>query len=306
MSIAVISHKDCVLHEMGDAHPEQPNRVVVIMDAIKQFAFKHDIAYLTAKPASDEHILRVHPKAYITSLHDQLPQTGYARLDEDTVLNPHSLHAAYLSAGAGVQAVDLVLSGQHEAAFSCTRPPGHHAEKATAMGFCFFNNVAIAARHALKAYGLKRVAIVDFDVHHGNGTQDIFQDDACIMLCSSFEHPLYPGYAPEKDNARMLNVPLSAGTSGENYRKKVADAWFDKLAAFKPELILFSAGFDAHINDPLANIQLDADDYAWLTRKIVKIADNVCDGKVVSVLEGGYNLDALAACVPVHVNQLVS
>ena len=210
------------------------------------------------------------------------------------------------AAGAVSFAVDLVMQKKAQTVFCNIRPPGHHAEKEKAMGFCFFNNVAIGAVHAINDYGLERVAIIDFDVHHGNGTQSIFQNNKNVLYCSSFQHPYYPGYENEMDNPHILSVPLAAGTTGKEFREKVQAAWFDKIVAFQPQLIFFSAGFDAHKNDPLADLKLTKEDYVWLTSEIAKIAKVYCDGKIVSVLEGGYNLEALSqnAC-PAHVMVII-
>jgi acetoin utilization deacetylase AcuC-like enzyme len=306
MTIAIISHADCVLHYPGDAHPEAPRRVEVIREAIERYHFNHPVQHMEAPLVKREHLLRVHPKQYIDWLESIAPQQGLVGIDEDTFMNKDTMRAAYLSAGSVPLAVDMVMTGKVQAAFCNVRPPGHHAERERAMGFCFFNNVAVGVMHAIEEYGLSRVAIVDFDVHHGNGSQQIFQHNNNVMLCSSFEHPLYPGYEPEMDNPHIINVPLWAGTSGEEFRKQTAAAWFDKLNAFKPQLIFFSAGFDAHVKDPLASIELTDADYVWLTTQIREIAAAHCQGKMISVLEGGYHLDALAHCVPAHINALVS
>jgi acetoin utilization deacetylase AcuC-like enzyme len=220
-------------------------------------------------------------------------------------MNPFTLNAALRAAGSVPQAVDLVLNESIQAVFCNVRPPGHHAERATAMGFCFFNNVAVGVAHALEKHKLERVAIVDFDLHRGNGTQDIYQNDKRVLYCSSFAHPYYPGYEEELDNAHILSVPVEVGTQGKDFRTLVKQAWFDQLEAFKPQLIFFSAGFDAHVEDPMGGLKLTKADYEWLTREIAKIAKKTCGGKVVSVLEGGYNLEVLAECVPAHVEALL-
>ena len=305
MTIAIISHEDCVLHSAGDVHPESPRRVEVIRQAIDHYHFKHPIKHLQAPLVKREQLQRVHPKHYIDWLTSIAPQEGLVGIDDDTFMNKNTLRAAYFSAGSVPLAVDLVMSGKMQAAFCNVRPPGHHAEREKAMGFCLFNNVAVGVMHAMEEHGLSRMAIVDFDVHHGNGTQEIFQHNDHVMLCSSFEHPLYPGYEPESDNAHIINLPLAAGTNGEHFRKQTAAAWFDKLNAFKPQLIFFSAGFDAHVKDPLGHMELTDADYVWLTMQIREIAEVHCEGKVISVLEGGYQLDALAHCVPAHINALV-
>lgn len=305
MTIAVISHADCVLHHAGDAHAESPRRMQVVEEAIKEFHFKHPIKHVTGTLASREQLMRVHPAHYLDWLASISPLHEMIGIDEDTFMNKHSLRAAYIAAGSVISAVDMVMNKEVKAAFCNVRPPGHHAEREKAMGFCLFNNVAVGVEHAFAQHGIERVAIVDFDVHHGNGTQEIFQKQKKVLFCSSFEHPLYPGYEPEMDNAHIINVPLAAGSNGAVFREKTAAAWFDKLDAFKPQLIFFSAGFDAHVSDPLAHLELTEEDYVWITTEIRKIAERHCEGKIVSVLEGGYNLDALKHCVPAHINALV-
>tara|TARA_R110000868_G_scaffold256148_1_gene512846 strand:- start:149 stop:1066 length:918 start_codon:yes stop_codon:yes gene_type:complete len=305
MTIAIISHPDCVLHHAGEAHAEAPQRVEVIQQAIEAYHFKQSLKYYEATPVTRSQLERVHPSHYIDWLASRSPKDESVSLDEDTFMNAHTLRAAYLAAGSVIIAVDLVMAGHAQAAFCNVRPPGHHAESAKAMGFCFFNNVAIGVQHAMEKHNIKRVAIIDFDVHHGNGTQEIFQRNEQVMLCSSFEHPLYPGYEPTQDNKHIINVPLTAGMQGDMFREKVTAAWFDALDAFRPEVIFFSAGFDAHASDPLANIELNDTDYAWMTSQIREIAERHCQGKIISVLEGGYNLEALAQCVPAHINALV-
>lgn len=305
MTIAILYHPDCVLHYPGDLHPEAPRRVEVIRDAILRYHFKCPIIECEAPMASREQLLRVHPQQYIDWMHSIAPQEGLIGLDADTYMSKDTLHAAYRAAGSVPLAVDTVMEGTVQSAFCNVRPPGHHTEREKPMGFCFFNNVAVGVMHAMEQHGLSRVAIIDFDVHHGNGTQNIFQDNDGVMLCSSFEHPLYPGYEPENDNDHIINVPLAPQTKGDAFRAATAGAWFEKLHQFRPQLIFFSAGFDGHIKDPLSSLQLTDADYVWLTDKIREIAETHCGGKMISVLEGGYHLDALAHCVPAHINALV-
>jgi len=306
MSIAIISHPHCELHDAGENHPEQPARVKVIQTALEAYSFSVPVSFLMAPLATRVDLLRVHDVDYLDWLFSIAPEKENIRIDEDTVMNSHTMEAALRAAGAVLLAVDQVMTGAAQVAFCNIRPPGHHAEPKQAMGFCFFNNVAIGVEYAKATYGLKRIAIIDFDVHHGNGTQAIFQKDTEVLLCSSFEHPLYPGYDMEMDNEHILAVPLPAGISGEAFRTAVESAWFAKLAAFQPELIFFSAGFDAHRDDPLANLSLTKHDYVWLTSHIATIARRYCQGRIVSVLEGGYHLPALAECVPAHVEAMVS
>lgn len=305
MTIALISHPDCLLHEAAEQHPERPDRVRVIESALACYPFDAPTKNYQAPLASREQLLSVHDETYIDWVLSIAPQHGFIEVDADTWMNPYTLNAALRAAGSVPYAVDLIMKKEVSAAFCNVRPPGHHAEREKAMGFCFFNNVALGVKHAMTEYHLKRIAIIDFDVHHGNGTQHIFQDEKAVMYCSSFQSPYYPGYEQDLDNEHILSVPLPAGTRGDVFRAKVEAAWFDKLAAFQPQFIFFSAGFDAHINDHLADMNLTESDYVWLTKRIANIAKVHSEGRIVSVLEGGYNLDALAQCVPAHVNALV-
>lgn len=306
MTIAIISHPDCIRHAAGeDGHPERPDRVKVIQAAFEHYPFKTTRRFYEAPLADREQLMSVHDQAYVNWIFSIAPKEDVIYIDEDTYMNPYTLQAALRAAGAVSFAVDLVMKDEAQSAFCNIRPPGHHAEREKAMGFCLFNNVAVGVMHALTEYKLERVAIIDFDVHHGNGTQNIFQNDKRVLLCSSFEHPFYPGYDEEMDNDHIVGVPLAEGTAGEEFRKQVETAWFDKITAFKPQLIFFSAGFDGHINDPLGGLKLTEADYVWLTTQIAKIAKVYCGGKMVSVLEGGYNLGVLAECVPAHVNAMV-
>lgn len=305
MTIAILSHPDCILHDVGPGHVERPERVKVIQAALENYQFRAPVKFYHAPLASRDQLISVHDKGYVEWIFSIAPKKGLIGIDEDTIMNPHTLQAALRAAGAASYAVDLVMKKECSVAFCNVRPPGHHAEREKAMGFCFFNNVAVAAAHAMSEYGLKRVAIVDFDVHHGNGTQDIFQNNKNVMLCSSFQHPFYPGYEPEMDNEHIICVPLEAGMGGQAFRDKVEKAWFEKLAAFQPEFIFFSAGFDAHEKDLLGGLRLTVDDYVWLTSHVAKIAKVHCDGRIVSTLEGGYDLTALAQCVPAHVNAMM-
>lgn len=303
MTIAILSHPDCELHNIP-GHPEQPARVKVIEQALKQYPFKTPVKFVKANRATREQLIGAHTENHVDWIFSISPKSGEIEIDADTHMTPFTLNAALHAAGAVTQAVDMVMDGQVNAAFCNVRPPGHHAEADKAMGFCIFNNVAVGVKHAINQYQLERIAIIDFDVHHGNGTQNIFQMNKKVMLCSSFQHPFYPGYESEMDNEHILSVPLAAGTNGDEYREKVKAAWFDKLDAFQPQFIFFSAGFDAHTNDPLANINLTKADYVWLTEEIAKLANKHCNGKIVSALEGGYDLKALAESVPAHVDSL--
>ena len=258
-----------------------------------------------ALPAGREQLLRAHEPAYVDSVYRHSPETGHVRLDADTSMNPHSLEAALLGAGAAVQGVDMLMAGEIDRVFCGVRPPGHHAEHNRAMGFCLFNNVAIAARHALEVYGLERVAIVDFDVHHGNGTEDIVRDDARILFCSSFQHPFYPHTGADSSADNVVNCPLPAGTGSEDFRQAVSDHWLPRLADFAPQLIIVSAGFDAHQADPLADFNLVDEDFAWVTRRLCEQAERSAGGRLLSSLEGGYDLHALARCVEAHLRAML-
>jgi len=305
MSTALISHSDCVLHEISPGHPESPQRIGAISDQLKKQDVYDHLKHVEATHAQWSHLLLAHSEAYVDLIHKKAPATGSISLDADTAMNPHSLSASLHAAGAGVQAVDLVMSGEVDNAFCMVRPPGHHAERIQAMGFCFFGSVAIAARHAIKQYGLERVAIVDFDVHHGNGTEDIVDGDEKILFCSSFQHPLYPGgYRDNVENQRV-NVPLAAGTASADFRAAIDTHWLPALDAFAPEMILISAGFDAHLEDPLAGLALLDADFAWITDKLMSVADQHANGRVVSMLEGGYSLPALARSATAHVRGLM-
>lgn len=304
MSLAIISHPDCRLHDPGPGHPEQFARISTTQDALKRYHFKPAATFYTAPTATRSHLIQAHSESYVDWIFSISPKEGQVSIDADTIMGPETLSAALHAAGSVILAVDLVMQHKQKVAFCNVRPPGHHAEREKAMGFCFFNNVAVGVRHAINQYHVKKIAIIDFDVHHGNGTQDIFQFDKNIMYCSSFEHPLFPGYEPEMDSSHVISVPLDANTAGPLFREKVSAAWFDRLSAFQPELIFFSAGFDAHVADPLGNLALTVEDFVWLTEQIGKIAKVYTEGRMISVLEGGYNLKALAECVPAHVNAL--
>lgn len=301
MSIAFISHYACTRHEMGAHHPEQPARLHAINDRLIASGLEMVLHQYDAPAATREQLLRVHDAAYVDMVFAASPREGLAWLDGDTAMNPHTLEAALHAAGANVLAVDLVLGGKARQAFCGVRPPGHHAERARTMGFCFFNNVAVGAAHALEAHGLERVAIVDFDVHHGNGTEDIFAHDDRVLFCSTFQHPFYPNSGHEADAPNLVNVPLPARADGAVFREAVLGHWLPAIDAFRPQLIHVSAGFDAHAEDDMAHLRLREFDYAWITRQLCELADRHCDGKLVSTLEGGYNLSALARSVAVHI-----
>lgn len=305
MTIAFISHPDCSLHDMGEHHPESPTRLSAIQDQLLASGLDPVLQHYEAPLASREQLCLVHDPEYVESVFHKSPQAGLVYLDPDTCMNPHSLTAALRAAGAAVLGVDLVMSGRNKTAFCSVRPPGHHAGRNTAMGFCIFNNIAVGAAYAQHTYQLKRLAIVDFDVHHGNGTDTIFRDNQEILLCSTFEHPLYPHTGANINSDHIINVPLPAGTDGQAFRAAVELDWLPRLANFQPELILISAGFDAHVEDDMAGLCLVEQDYAWVTRQIKAIADRYANGRIVSMLEGGYALSALGRSVAAHINALL-
>lgn len=305
MSIAYISHYKCQLHDMGSYHPEQPARLSAINDRLIATGLDMVLRQYDALPASKEQLIAAHDADYVERIFQSSPESGLVSVDGDTSMNPHSLQAALLAAGAPVQGVDLVMSGDISQVFCGVRPPGHHAEHDKAMGFCLFNNIAVAAYHALNHHGLNKVAIVDFDVHHGNGTQDIVKGDDRILFCSTFQHPFYPHSGHDCSAENIVNVPLPAGCSGEDFRSAVSQQWLPRLAEFEPELVFISAGFDAHQADPLADFNLVDEDFAWITRRLCEQADQSANGRVVSSLEGGYDLHALARCVEAHIKAML-
>lgn len=305
MTISIISHPDCALHEMGQDHPESPLRLSAIQDQLLSSGLDFVLLHHDAPLATREQLYRVHDADYIDTIFQQAPLEGRVWLDQDTCMNPYSLTAARRAAGAAVMAVDLVMSGKTSSAFCNVRPPGHHAEHNKAMGFCIFNNIAVGAAHALQAYKLQRIAIVDFDVHHGNGTEDIFRGVDEVLFCSSFQHPFYPYTGVDNDAKNIIRVALPAGTDSQAFQAAIKAHWLPALEAFKPELILISAGFDAHIEDDMANLNLVDQDYAWVTCEIKIIADKYAKGRIVSTLEGGYALSALGRSVAAHINALL-
>lgn len=304
MPLAFVSHADCLKHEMGAHHPESPARLEAIQDRLRAAGLEDVLLRFDAPLASDVHLARAHPPEYIAQIRSAAPGHGTVHLDPDTAMNPFSLQAALRAAGAAVLAVDLVLGGKASSAFCAVRPPGHHACRSTAMGFCLFNNVAVGALHALEAHGLERVAIADFDVHHGNGTEDIFQGDPRVLMVSTFQHPFYPYSGTGAVASNMINVPLAAGSGPKQFRAAVEQQWLPALDAFKPQLILCSAGFDAHIEDDMAMLRLVDEDYAWVTSRLLEVARKHAKGRVVSVLEGGYALAALGRSAARHLRVL--
>ena len=300
MAIAYISHSDCQLHDMGHHHPEQPARLSAINDRLIATGLEMVLHQYDAPLATRELLESVHDSSYIDEIHAAAPSEGVVWVDGDTAMNPHTLNAALRAAGAVALGVDLVMDGRAKQAFCAIRPPGHHAERHRAMGFCLFNNIAAGAYHALNKYGLERVAVVDFDVHHGNGTEDIVAGDERILFCSTFQHPFYPHSGYDSEVSNVVDAPLAAGSDGKAFRETVEARWLPRLEEFAPELVMISAGFDAHQADDMAGLRLVDADYSWVTRRLCEQAELSAQGRIVSSLEGGYDLHALARCVEAH------
>ena len=299
MVTALVTHKACYDHLTPPGHPEQVARLDAVLGALDGL----ELRQVAAPMAAADDLLRCHPQGHLDSVEAAVPSEGWRSLDADTHMSVGTLEAAYRAAGGVLRAVDLVIGGEAQNAFAAVRPPGHHAERETAMGFCFFGSVAVAAKHALEFHGLKRVAIVDFDVHHGNGTQDLVEEDARILFCSTHQSPLFPGTGASHETGvgNVVNVPLHDGAGSAAFRAAWEDHMFPRIAAFKPELLLISAGFDAHADDPLAGMMLIDEDFTWVTERLCDLADAHCNGRVVSALEGGYDLDALGRAARAHV-----
>jgi len=304
MRTAFVTHADCLRHDMGAYHPERPARLTAIDDQLIAAGIAQHLEHYEAPLATDEQLARVHPPEYVRAIRDAAPEEGTVHLDPDTAMNPHSLDAALRAAGAAVLATDLVMQKKVNSAFCAVRPPGHHACRARAMGFCIFNNVAVAARHAVEAHGLERVAIIDFDVHHGNGTEDIFENDEHVVMASIFQHPFYPYSGTDNPAPNMHNVPLAAGAGSRELRKAVEGVWLPALEEFKPQLVLFSAGFDAHLEDDMAMLRFTDADYGWVTQAVADVAQRHAGGRMVSMLEGGYSLSALGRSAVQHIRVL--
>ncbi len=300
----IYTHPDCISHEVAPGHPERADRLIHLMARLDQTGLLSDHTLLTASAADNQALLRAHPQSYLDDLAGAQQDEDLVPLDPDTWMGPHSLSAARHAAGAACDAVSAVLTGRTQRAFCAVRPPGHHAERNQAMGFCLFNSIAVGALSALAEPQVERVAILDFDVHHGNGTVDIFRDDPRVLVCSSFQHPHYPNRLYDIERPHIINTPLSAGSDGEVFRRALETQWPQAVANHQPDLILVSAGFDAHQLDPLANLNLTEADFRWATELIVQLANECCEGRVVSTLEGGYDLAALASSVEVHLDAL--
>ncbi|WP_104204180.1 histone deacetylase family protein [Billgrantia saliphila] len=305
MITAFISHPNCDLHHMGPEHPESPLRLEAIRARLALTGLLQQTMQSEARPATEEELGRVHALRHLRALDKCVPESGIVVLDSDTMMNPDSLEAARVAAGAVVRGVDQVYRGQADNVFCAVRPPGHHAEATDAMGFCFYNNVAVGAAHARARYGVKRIAILDFDVHQCNGTIDIFKDDPDVLICTSYQYPFYPWRYLRSEWQNVINTPLEAGTDSAAFRRAIEDDWLPALHAFKPELVLVSAGFDAHREDPMAELCLEDEDYYWVTRLALDIAALYADNRLVSVLEGGYDLDALGRSAEAHIKALL-
>ena len=304
MTTAFITHSDCLKHETPPGHPEQVARLKYILEATKDL----DLLRIEAPLATQKNILSVHPQSHIDLINASSPEHGTRSLDGDTHMSPGTISAAYRAAGGAVCAVDTVLAGKAKNAFVAVRPPGHHAETQVPMGFCLFGNIAIAAKHALDFHKLSKVVVVDFDVHHGNGTQDLLWNEPRALTITSHQMPLWPGTGRPEERGEydnVLNLPLPPNSDGSYMRSIYQEKVFPKIRSSSPDLILLSAGFDAHIDDPLAELKWEVDDFAWITREVCNLATDCCSSRVVSILEGGYNLDALAACTKAHIENLV-
>ncbi|MFN3899052.1 MAG: histone deacetylase family protein [Alishewanella aestuarii] len=297
MPITIFSHPSCYYHENGVDHPECPERLSAINDQLIRSGMEYVVMQRDASPATKEALYLAHGKRYVDELFAKVPTEGHIWLDPDTIMGPKSLNAALHAAGSGINAVDQVMKGSNEQAFCAVRPPGHHATREQAMGFCLLNNIAIAAEHALNTYQLSRIAIVDFDVHHGNGTEDIFQHEPRVLFCSSFEHPLYPYTGADSSNEHIINLPLAGGCRSSAWREQVQQHWLPAIDAFAPQLILISAGFDGHAEDEMAHFMLREEDYQWIASELKQLADKHCQGRIVAMLEGGYALSALGRSV---------
>lgn len=290
---------------MGEGHPEQPARLSAIFDRLIASGLEMIVRQIDAPLATREQLERVHEPRYVQAVFDRAPADGLVMLDPDTAMGPHTLAAALRSAGAVVHAVDLVMNREFQAVFCAVRPPGHHAERDRAMGFCFFNNVAVGIRHATQVLGLERVALIDFDVHHGNGSEEILAGDEQVLMVSTFQTRLYPFNGEEARGPNMCNVGLPPYSDGAALRAAVSERWLPALRDFRPQMLFISAGFDAHREDDMSQLGWRDEDYAWVSREIVRFADEACDGRIVSTLEGGYHIAALARCVELHLRALL-
>ena len=308
MKTALLHHPVCIKHEARSGHPERPERLIVLEQQLHASPVMDRITEIEAPMASLQQIERVHTQAYISMIESTAPAPGepLVQLDPDTAMNEYSLEATKRGAGAACEAARMVHNGEALHAFCAVRPCGHHATRDRAMGFCIYNGIAVGAACALEELGLDRVAILDFDVHHGNGTEDIFEDEPRVLFCSSFQHPYYPYSSPISDRANIIKSPLAAGSGGAEFRLVVTEDWMPALESFQPQMIFISAGFDAHKDDPLAQLCFSQDDYVWFTEQIVEFSNRVCPGQIVSYLEGGYDLSATASSAIAHLDVLCS
>lgn len=304
MQTLYITHPACHLHEMGNWHPECPARLDAINDQLLANGIHSLLPERQAGRATDIDILRVHSAEHLAYLRAHAPDTGHFQIDPDTLMNRHTLEAAWHAAGAGITAVDAIMNRESQSAFCAVRPPGHHASRQQAMGFCFINNIAVAAAYALERYQLERVAVIDFDVHHGNGTENIFADDARVLMCSFYQQGIFPGTSHQPPADNMVNLPVDAYTRGHDLCTLVSDIWIPRLLSFRPQFVFISAGFDGHREDDMAQLGMVESDYEWITHQIVGLADETAHGRIVSFLEGGYNLSALGRSVVAHIRAL--
>jgi acetoin utilization deacetylase AcuC-like enzyme len=302
---AYISHEECYNHDTGPVHPERAGRLYAIDDILVSAGLFDFLRQFDAPEVTSEQLLRVHDAGYLSWLETQIPEEGLSYLDPDTPISPASLHAARRAAGAVVLAVDLLMQGDIQNAFCSVRPPGHHAEHDRAMGFCLFNNIAVGAAHALESHGMQRIAILDFDVHQGNGTEQMFRDDERVLFCSTFQHPFYPNTPVPELTERMVCLPLPATARSAQFRAAVKDFWLPAVERFRPEMFFVSAGFDAHQDDDMSGISLNDADFRWISKQIVQLAADSAEGRIVSVLEGGYELGSLSRCVEAHIRVLM-
>ena len=300
----IYTHPTCLEHEVPKGHSEQPERLSHLLSYLEENQVSRNVSYYEAEPITKTHVLRVHDNRHYAELQALTPKSGLNPADPDTWVSPRSHRAAMLAAGAAVAATKAILNNEDDRAFCAVRPPGHHAERSGMMGFCLLNSVAIAASLSLDEESIQRVAILDFDVHHGNGTVDIFKDDPRVLVCSSFQSPLYPNRYFDLERDHIINTPLKDGTKSKAFRNAIRDSWWPALERHQPELIFISAGFDAHELDPLANINLSEDDFEWITQEIVVYANHFSNGRIISTLEGGYHLDALARSAHAHIKAL--
>lgn len=304
MTTALITHKDCMLHNLGPEHPESPLRLAAIHKVLERTGLIEQLDQITAVPVTEEQVALAHHRLHSKRIEAKLPESGVVYTDDDTAMCPESLHAAELAAGSVVMAVNRILSGKADNVFCAVRPPGHHAEYNLAMGFCLYNNIAIGAAYALQQAGIKRVAILDFDVHHCNGTVDIFKDRPEVLVCSTFQHPYYPERYHQIDRPNIINCPIAAHTEPHIFHRAVEEHWLPAIDEHKPDMIFISAGFDAHKEDPMADLNLEEEDFRQVTRVIKQAAERHCQGRIVSVLEGGYNPVPLAFSVQAHLEVL--